>query len=160
MAGLLENKANLNSSFSWSWSLSWAWQKKIYLDDQQNPEKTKIENNREVKERSCCYQSPRDESVNERKRTKEKLQNKTHRLFIDHHAYCHYECGIEVNENISIDIEDGGMILEEEDSKTVTNYNRKNHKNNLKHNKIVIVVYGRKLLLYLSRSDTRLRPFI
>ena len=27
MAGLLENKANLNSSFSFSWSLSWAWQK-------------------------------------------------------------------------------------------------------------------------------------
>ena len=51
------------------------------------------------------------------------------------------------------------MILEEEDSKPVTNYNRKNHKNNLKHNKIVIVVYGRKLLLYLSSSDTRLRPF-
>ena len=48
------------------------------------------------------------------------------------------------------------MILEKEDSKTVTNYNRKNHKNNLKHNKIV---HGRKLLLSLSSNDARLRPF-
>ena len=30
MAGSLENKANLNSSFGWSWSWSWAWQKWNY----------------------------------------------------------------------------------------------------------------------------------
>ena len=29
--------------------------KKIYLEDQQNPEETKIKNNPEVKERGCCY---------------------------------------------------------------------------------------------------------
>ena len=51
------------------------------------------------------------------------------------------------------------MILEKEDSKTVTNYNRKNNESNLKHNKIVIVVYGRKLLLSLSSSETRLSHF-
>ena len=58
-----------------------------------------------------------------------------------HHTHIYYEADIEVYENISIDVEDGGMILEKKDSETVTNYNRKYHESHLKHDNIEVVVW-------------------
>ena len=62
-----------------------------------------------------------------RKGAKEQSQNETDALLIDHHTHAHDEGGIQVDKDISVDVEDGGMVFEKNDSETVADYKGQNH---------------------------------
>ena len=43
-------------------------------------------------------------------------------MLTDNHVHADDEAGVEINENISVDIQNGGCVLEENGGKTVADY--------------------------------------
>ena len=63
-------------------------------------------------------------------------------MLSDHYIHYDDEAGVEVNEDVPVDVKDGGMILDEDDSETVTKNKGEDHEEQgkkVKHEKHNII---------------------